>query len=139
MRGVLYVFGEEDGAGTGAEGWRGFDEGLQGVEEAVALEEFQEGGGLAARDDEAVDVGEFGWGADELCGYAEGSERFGVGFECALEGEDADGERFGGGCTPLPLDFAQSLHSGHVKSGPVVSDRHSSTAEGRSVFLDPWF
>ncbi len=55
MRGVLYVFCEEDGAGAGAEGWRGFDEGLEGVEEAAALEEFEEGGGFAAGDDEAVE------------------------------------------------------------------------------------
>ncbi len=48
---------------------------------------------LAARDDEAVEIGELGWGADELGGYAEGDERFGVGFECALQSEDADGER----------------------------------------------
>src|SRR5437763_1581667 len=40
--------------------------------------------------------------ADKVCGGAEGSEVFVVGFECALEGEDADGERFGGGCTPTP-------------------------------------
>ena len=66
LRGILDVLGEQDGAGAGAEGRRGLDEGLEGVEEAVALEEFEEGGGFAAGDDEAVEIGEFGWGADEL-------------------------------------------------------------------------
>ena len=101
LRGVLDVLGEEDGAGAGAEGGGGLDEGLEGVEEAVALEEFEEGGGFAAGDDEAVEIGEFGWSADELCGDAEGSERFGVGFECALQGEDADGEWVYGTCCSI--------------------------------------
>ena len=92
LRGVFYVLCEKDRAGAGAEGWGGFDEGLEGVEEAVTLEEFEEGGGFAAGDDEAVEIGELGWGADELCGDAESGEGFGVGFECALQGEDADGE-----------------------------------------------
>src|SRR5271154_4907132 len=47
LRGVLDVLREEDRAGAGAEGWSGFYEGLQSVEEAVALEEFEEGGGFA--------------------------------------------------------------------------------------------
>src|SRR5580700_10192877 len=72
LRGVFYVFREEDRAGAGAEGRGGFDEGFERIEEAVALQEFEERGGLAARDDEAVEVGEFGWGADELGRDAEG-------------------------------------------------------------------
>ena len=39
---------------AGAEGRGGFDEGLEYVEESGALEEFEERGGLAAGDDEAV-------------------------------------------------------------------------------------
>ena len=91
LRGAFYVFCQEDRAGAGAEGGGGFDEGLESVEEASALEEFEEGGGLAAGDDEAVEIVEFGWGADELRGDAEGCKGFGVGFECALQGKDADG------------------------------------------------
>jgi hypothetical protein len=92
LRGVFYVFCEEDCSGAGAEGGRGFDEGLEGVEEAAALEEFEEGGGFAAGDDEAVEICEFGGSADELRGDAESCEGFGVGLECSLQGEDADRE-----------------------------------------------
>ncbi len=35
LGGILYVFCEEDCAGAGAEGGGGFDEGLEGVEEAA--------------------------------------------------------------------------------------------------------
>ena len=122
--GFSTFFGEEDGAGAGAEGWGGLDEGLEGVEEAAALEEFEEGGGFAAGDDEAVEVGEFGRSADELRVDAEGGECFGVGFECALQGEDADGEGFGLGFSPggvpLLVYFAQSIHNRNDKSGPRV-------------------
>jgi hypothetical protein len=93
LRGVLHVFCEEDCARAGTEGWRRFDEGLEGVEKAIALEEFEERGGLAARDDEAVEAGQLGRGADQLRRYAKGSERVGVGFECALQSEHTDGER----------------------------------------------
>lgn len=96
LRGVLYVFGEEDCAGACAEGGRGFDEGLKGVEETTALEEFKEGSGFAAGNDETIEISEFGWSADEFCGHAEAGEGFGMGFECALQGEDADGDRAGG-------------------------------------------
>lgn len=95
LRGIFYLLCQQDGSGAGAEGWGGFDEGLQDVEEAVALKKFEESGGLAAGDDEAVEVFELCRVADELCGDAERFEGFGVGFKCALQGEDADGERFG--------------------------------------------
>src|SRR5277367_2509693 len=72
LRGVFYVFGEEDRAGAGAEGWCGFNEGFERIEEAVTLEALQKGGGFAAGDDEAVEIYEFGWGADELRCDAEG-------------------------------------------------------------------
>ena len=96
MRGIFYVLSEEDCAGAGAEGWRAFDEGLESVEEAIALEKFEEGGGLASGDDEAVDICEFGRSADKLCGYAEGSERFSVGLECSLQGEHTYSKRSAG-------------------------------------------
>src|SRR5258708_6602529 len=54
------------------------------------------GGEVRGGGEEAVQFCEFGRGADELRGDAEGGERFGVGFECALQGEDADGERTAG-------------------------------------------
>ena len=95
LRRMLDVFGEEDGAGAGAEGWVGLDEGGEGVEEVVALEEFEHGGGLATGDDEAVEffwASEFVWGADEFGGDAQGGEGFGVSFVGALQGEDPDGE-----------------------------------------------
>ena len=81
--------------------------------------------------------GEFGGVRTSFAVDAEGGERFGVGFVCALEGEDADGERFVAGCTPLPLDFVQSLHNGNFRSGPVVSDRHFRLRKDGPCFLDP--
>jgi hypothetical protein len=102
LRGIGHVFGEQDGAGAGAEGGGGLDEGLEGGEEVIALEELEHGGGLAAGHDEAVDLSSFfsafGTGevfgkADELRGSSEGGEDFGVGFVGALQGEDTDGQR----------------------------------------------
>ena len=57
LRGILYVVREQDRSGAGAEGVEGLDQGAEGFEEAVALQEFEHGGGLAAGDDEAVDAG----------------------------------------------------------------------------------
>ncbi len=82
--------GEEDDSGAGAEGGFGADEGVEGGEEAVALEVLEEGGGFAAGKDDAVEVFEFGWIADEDGSCAGSSEGFGVGFEGALQGENAD-------------------------------------------------
>ena len=65
LRGVFYIFCEEDRSGAGAEGWSGCDEGLEGVEEASTLEEFKERGGFAAGDDEAVEICKLSWCADE--------------------------------------------------------------------------
>ena len=97
---------------------------LEGVEEAAALEEFEEGGGFAAGDDEAVEAIEFGRSADEFSVDAKGGECFGVGFECALEGKDAYGQGFGLGFSPggvpLLVYFAQSIHNRNDKSGPRV-------------------
>ena len=66
LRRVGDFFGEEDAAGAGAEGGFGVDEGVEGVEEAGALEVLEEGGGLAAGDDEAVEVVELA----RACGRA---------------------------------------------------------------------
>src|SRR6266851_560329 len=81
----------------GGGGRGGADEGLEGVEEVVALEELEHGGGLAAWHDEAVDAGEFFGGADELGGGTEGLQGLDVRGVCALEGEDAYGEGSGHG------------------------------------------
>ena len=124
--GVFDVVGEEDGSGAGAEGGGGLDEGLEDVEEAVAVEELEHGGGLAAGHDEAVEVGEFGWSADEPGGGAEGGEGFGVGFVRALQGEDADGER----C--VPRGHGLLVHRGVV----VVLRRGISSLNGTFVFSD---
>ena len=57
--------GEEDAAGAGAEDGLGVDEGVEGVEEAGALEMLEEGGGLAARDDQSIEVVELVGLADQ--------------------------------------------------------------------------
>ncbi len=98
LRGLGDVLGQQDGAGAGAEGGGGLDEGLEGGEEVIALEELEHGGGLAAGHDEAVYFSSFGAGevfgqADELRGGSEGGEDFGVGFVGALQGEDSNGQR----------------------------------------------
>ena len=89
LRRVRDFRGEEDASGAGSEGGLGADEVLKRGEEAIALEKFQESGGFAAGDDEAVDGGEFFGLADEdgfRAGFAEG---LGVRVVVALEGEDA--------------------------------------------------
>jgi hypothetical protein len=96
LGGILYVFCEKDRAGTSAKGWRAFDEGLESVEEAITLEKFEEGGGLASRDDEAVDIDEFLRSADQLCRYGESSEGFSMGLECSLQGEHTYSKRSAG-------------------------------------------
>lgn len=98
LGGVFYVPGEQDAAGTGPEGGGGLDEGLECVEEVVALQEFEHRGGFAARHDQPVDSDEFVGNADQPGGCAECSKGFGVGFVCALEGQDAYGEGFGHDC-----------------------------------------
>ena len=62
---VAHFFGEEDAAGAGAEDGLGVDEGVEGVEEAGALEMLEEGGGLAARDDQSIEVVELVGLADQ--------------------------------------------------------------------------
>lgn len=89
---MLDLFGEENGSGAGAESGGVLNEGDEGVEEVVALEEFEHGGGLAAGDDEAVDSFQLRGGADEFGGDAEGGDGAGVGLVGSLKGEDADGD-----------------------------------------------
>ena len=90
LRGVGDVFGEEDDSGAGAEGGSGVDEGLEDVEEAALLEEFEHRGGLSAGHDEAVDAFEVRGETDEFRSYAEHAQGCGVGFVCSLKGENAD-------------------------------------------------
>jgi len=92
LRWVRDFFGEEDRSSAGAEGRGGADEGFEGVEEVVALEELEHGGGLAAGHDETVDAGEFFGGADEFGGGSESLQGLDVRGVCALEGEDAYGK-----------------------------------------------
>ena len=86
---MLNVGGEQDGAGAGAEGGGGANPGLEDFEEAIALEEFEHGGGFAAGHDEAGDSIEVLRGADEAWSCAERDEDFAVRVIGALEGEDA--------------------------------------------------
>ena len=88
----LDEFNNADGAGAGAEGGRGFDVGLEDVEEAVAVEELEHGSGLAAGHDEAVELGKFEWSADEPGLGAEGDEGLHVRVVGSLKGKDAYGE-----------------------------------------------
>jgi hypothetical protein len=109
--GMLNVFGEQDGSGAGAEGGGVEDEGGKGIEESVALKEFEHGGGFAAGDDETIYRGvaigrwitfglDMGFrvvqvcrGADEPGGGVEGLEDAGMRLVGSLKGEDAYGER----------------------------------------------
>jgi D-xylose 1-dehydrogenase len=92
---VAHFFGEEDAAGAGAEDGLGVNEGVEGVVEAGAFEVLEEGGGLAAGDDEGVEGVELAGLADERGDGSEGGETVGVDVECALQSEDADGWGFG--------------------------------------------
>ncbi len=88
--GLWTLFREKDGAGAGAEGGLGLNEGLEEVEEATALQVLEEGGGLAAGDDEGVDFGELLGLADQECAGAQVAEALGMGLKRTLQGEDAD-------------------------------------------------
>ena len=99
---VGHLFGEEYAAGAGAEDGFGVNESVEGVVEAGAFEVFEEGGGLAAGDDEGVEGVELVWLPDEGGDGSEGCETAGVDVECALQSEDADG--WGFGIHPLILE-----------------------------------
>ena len=89
-RGMGDLVGEQDAAGAGAEGGLVLDEGAERGEEAVTFQEFEEGCGFTAGNDEAIDCAELFGFADEDglgSGFAEG---LGVGIVVALDGENAD-------------------------------------------------
>lgn len=92
LRGVRDVLCEEDSSSAGAECRFGVDEGGQGVEEVVAFQEFEDGGGLATGNDEGVDFGESIGRADEARGCSEGGENASVGVVGSLQREDTYGE-----------------------------------------------
>lgn len=80
--------GEENGAGAGAEDRFLLGEGFQGIEEAIAVEEFEHGGGLAAGEDEGIEVFE-GFGGFDQRGLRAGFfESGGMAFVVALDGQD---------------------------------------------------
>ncbi len=82
---VADVAREQDDAGAGAEGGGLADKGVEDVEEAVALQVAQEGGGLAAGEDEAVEVCELGGAADKRGLGPGGDEGLGVSLVGSLE------------------------------------------------------
>lgn len=87
---VCHFFGQENAASAGAEDGFQADEVIEGVVEAGALEMLEEGGGLAAGQDEAVKRGELLRLADKMCGGAELGQALRVNVKSALQGEDAD-------------------------------------------------
>ena len=68
----------------------GADEGGEGVEEAIALQVAEEGGGFASGDDEAGEARELVGATDEDGLGTELDERVGVFGVRALQGQDAD-------------------------------------------------
>ena len=60
------------------------NKGIEGVVEAGALEVLEEGGGLAAGDDEGVECVELAGLADKRGDGSEGCETVGMDVECAL-------------------------------------------------------
>ena len=90
LRGLGDVFGEEDDSGAGAEGGSGMDEGLEDVEEAALLKEFEHSGGFAAGHDEPVDAFEVRGETDEFGSCAQHTECCRMGVIGSLKGENAD-------------------------------------------------
>ena len=83
LRGVLDLGRQQDGASAGAEGWFQADELLE-LLESFFSQQFQECAGLAAGDDEAVDVVELFGLFDEHDFGAQLFEPAAVGVEIAL-------------------------------------------------------
>ena len=88
---VLDVLRKQDAAGAGSEGGMVADEVGEGIVESVAFQVSQEGGGLAAGDDEAVEAGELIRAADEYHFSSELTEHGGMNVKGALKRQDADG------------------------------------------------
>jgi hypothetical protein len=90
LRGVLHVGSEQNGPGTGAEDGLLLREPPQRLLEIHVIEELEHGGALAPGDYETVEVVELVGGAD-LNGFGTGAREGAlVGFEIALQGENAD-------------------------------------------------
>ena len=100
LRWIENVAREEDASGAGAEDGFGADEGVEEVVKAGTLEVFEEGGGLAAGNHEAVEVLEVIGLAYKACDGTEFREALGVNVEGTLQRKDADqwsGSRMGHG------------------------------------------
>ena len=109
--GLLGIFdfgGEQDCAGAGAESWLEANELLQ-LFEAFFAQQFQERAGLAARDDEAVDLVELLGLFDEHNFGAQLFEPAAVGVEIALQGQDSDDHVFRRGSLVLGLRVGISI------------------------------
>jgi len=90
LRGVLHVGCEQNGPGAGAEDGLLTREPAQRFLEIHVIEEFEHGGALASRNYETVEAVELFGGAD-LDGVRSGAREGAlVGFEIALQSEDAD-------------------------------------------------
>ncbi len=90
LRGVLHVGGEQNGAGAGAEDGLFLREAAQRLLEIHVIEELEHGGALAPGNYKTVEIVELFGGAD-LDGVRSGAREGAlVGFEIALQGEDAD-------------------------------------------------
>ena len=89
LLGILDFGREKNRAGAGSESRLGVNEVLESRESLFA-EKFEEGAGLAAGDDEAIDGIELVWLFDEDDFGAEFFETSAVGVEIALQGQDSD-------------------------------------------------
>ena len=96
LRRIGDVLGKQDAAGTGAEDGLGADEGIEDRVKTGALEVLEKGRGLAAREDEGVDLpfafrrGDLVRLADEAGRGAELPQTPSVDVKGALKGENAD-------------------------------------------------
>lgn len=82
--------GEQDGSGAGAEGRGLADEDGEGIEEAVALQVTEEGGGFASGNDQTLQTGKLFGAADEDRFSTELDERLSVFRVGALQSENTD-------------------------------------------------
>jgi hypothetical protein len=94
LRRVLDFTRQQNRSGAGAEDGLAGAELLQGLEEAVLLQEFEDGGGFAAGQHEAIQAGKLA-GLAHFNGRGAGlGECFGMAGEVALNCEYADDGRF---------------------------------------------